>query len=446
MVFDYYNLTEQPFGVTTDTRYLYLGATHREALASLLYSVSTGRGFTALIAKPGMGKTTLLFDFLRMVEESTRTVFLCQSWYSPSGFLRSLLADLDLDDSADLVHMHRKLNDCLIAESNAGRQLVLVIDEAQNLRKPVLEIVRMLSNFETPRRKLMHIVLAGQPQLAETLSSPGLSQLRQRISIVARLQPFTVDETQLYIDHRLRVAGYNVAVPLFTKPAVAMIASYSEGIPRNINNICFNAMAIGCVLKQRPIGVDVLKEVLADLDLRPLCPKSPNPLPTDASAPVTSTLEDNRRPTSFLRSWARRLALSGALMAAVASPLLLGNRTDMNSHAVQAENSLQNSATQATVNTVASSVPSELPKPLQVTVPARPSARIVRVGPKETLYRICIKHFGEYNPAILEELLAMNPGLQSSSRIRPGQEIRIPASWNPMRTVLAKGSITGSCF
>src|ERR1017187_5283923 len=139
MVTDYYNLAEQPFGVTPDTRYLYLSPTHREALASLLYGVQSGRGFMSIIAKPGMGKTTLLFQVLRQLEHSARTVFLFQTLCSPEDLLRSLLHDLGLDDqSGDLVRMHSQLNECLLSESRRGRRLVVVIDEAQTLSDSVL--------------------------------------------------------------------------------------------------------------------------------------------------------------------------------------------------------------------------------------------------------------------------------------------------------------------
>ena len=273
MVLDYYKLAEQPFGVTPDPRYLFLSPTHREALASAVYGVTAGRGFTALIAKPGMGKTTLLFDLLNKVREQARTAFLFQWQCGPRDLLRSLLEDLGIEHKGDdIAKMQRKLNECLLSEASKGKQLVVVIDEAQNLGDSVLEVLRMLSNFETPQEKLMHFILAGQPQLAEKLNSPSLLQLRQRISIIARLKPFTAEETQLYIDHRLRVAGYGFERPLFTTPALAMITERSEGIPRNINNLCFNAMSLGCVNKQKTIDTDVIREVLVDLDLGSLFP------------------------------------------------------------------------------------------------------------------------------------------------------------------------------
>jgi general secretion pathway protein A len=225
MFLDFYNLREEPFGVTPDPRYLHLSSTHREALASLVYGVSVGRGFMTLIARPGMGKTTLLFQLLQHFERSARTVFLFQTQSTPRDFLRSLLNDLGVESGdGDAVRMHSKLNDVLLHESRSGKRFVAVIDEAQNLEDSVLEVVRMLSNFETSRDKLIQIILAGQPQLADKLRSPNMVQLRQRISIVGHLDPFDAVETNLYIDHRLRIAGHNFASQLFTRQARAIIA------------------------------------------------------------------------------------------------------------------------------------------------------------------------------------------------------------------------------
>ncbi len=267
MVLDFYNLREQPFGVTPDPRFLCLGPSHREALASLSYGIQTGRGFMAIIADPGMGKTTILSQLLKQLEGTARTAFVFQTLFSAEDLIRSVLRDLGIADGNDLVQMQAQLNDVLAAEARQGRKVVVVIDEAQNLDHAALESLRMLSNFESPKEKLMQIVLGGQGQLREKLASPELLQLRQRMSIVARLHRFNVEETQLYIAHRLRVAGRTSEVPLFTPGAEALIAKCSDGIPRNINNICFNALSLGYVLKQHTIEKGVIREVLDDLDL-----------------------------------------------------------------------------------------------------------------------------------------------------------------------------------
>lgn len=444
MLLDFYNLTEQPFGVTPDPRYLYFSPTHREALASLLFSVSAGRGFATLIARPGMGKTTLLFDFLKMTQQSAKSVFLCQAQYSPRDFLRCLLGDLDIeDDGVDYVRMHKKLNDCLLAEAKSGRQLVVVIDEAQNLDPSVLEVVRMLSNFETPQRKMMHLVLAGQPQLAQVLSSPFMVQLRQRISIVARLKPLTLDETQIYIDHRLRVAGYSNTNPLFTKPAVELIAVHSEGIPRNINNISFNAMALACALKQKSIGPDVVQEVLADLDLCSLCPGAEvheaitpttpvaaTVLPVSLPNPLPALLNDNRRSFTIFLNWARSSVLAASLLALIAWPLLRANHGKPNLTAVEAQDP-QPASAQPVIQSLGSglrNVPAAnlLPVSQINTVPTPPTMRTIIVQPNDSLNTICVQNFGAYNRAVLKQLLNANPDLDNPSLIQPGQEIHIP--------------------
>jgi type II secretory pathway predicted ATPase ExeA len=281
MILNFYRLAEPPFGVSPDPQFLYLGKTHREALACLVHGLTARRGFTTLIAGAGMGKTTLLYLLLRELQPTTRTAFLSHAHCSARELLLNLLTSLGIEDSGDsFLQMHKKLNDALVREYNSQRlwwrfgtqvkRFVVVIDEAQDLAEPTLELLRVLSNVETPREKLMHFVLSGHPQLAEKLASPQLIQLRQRVSIIARLEPFDAEDTRQYIDHRLRVAGYDFARPLFTPSALDLITGSARGIPRNINNVCFNALSLGYVNRQQTIDVNVIQEVLRDLDLQKL--------------------------------------------------------------------------------------------------------------------------------------------------------------------------------
>jgi len=169
-----------------------------------------------------------------------------------------------------------------------------VVDEAQNLEPEVLETLRLLSNFETSKAKLMHIILAGQPALAQKLSSPGLSQLRQRVSIVQGLAPLPAWEVKNYVEHRLRIAGYR-GNPIFTSEVYDSIATATEGIPRNINNFCFNALSLACAMRKRIVDLSVVKEVMADLDLQKLTwglPSDSPSLETPYNAvPVAATAE-----------------------------------------------------------------------------------------------------------------------------------------------------------
>jgi general secretion pathway protein A len=288
---DYYGLSEQPFGVTPDLRFLYLGSKHRQALDVLNYGTELNRGFLTLIAKPGMGKTSLLFQYLEGLREKARTVFLFQTDCDSADFMRYLLADLGLDGSGmGLPAMRAMLSQVLLHEMNNGRPFVLVIDEAQNLDEKVLESIRLLSNFETPWMKLMQIVLAGQPQLADKLAQPSLAQLRQRISFSVRIDPFTREEVDQYVDHRLWIAGFK-GTSLFTDGARELLAERSEGIPRTINNMCFCAMSFAWAMKQRTIGREMMQEVLADLQhgCEPESRTSNPPIPHSVSVPPVRT-------------------------------------------------------------------------------------------------------------------------------------------------------------
>lgn len=276
MLLRYYGFREDPFGASPDSRCLYASPSHCEALASLKYGFSSNRGFIALIAQPGMGKTTLLFRFLEEIRASARTAFIfdIDPQCEPREIVRYILRDIGIVPGRDHAEMHEQLNLAVVAEARAGRRFVVVIDEAQNLSDEALEVVRMLTNFETPRAKLMQVVLAGQPQLSDKLMKPSLLQLRQRISTFCRIEPLTTDETRAYIDHRLKFVGYD-GPPLFTPEAISRITEASHGIPRNINNVCFNALSLCCALKRKQVDGSMIAEVLADQQLMPRAAESP---------------------------------------------------------------------------------------------------------------------------------------------------------------------------
>jgi hypothetical protein len=230
----------------------------------------------------------------------------------------------------DLPAMHEALNRLLTDEMRAGRRFVLVVDEAQNLEEKVLESIRLLSNFETPWMKLMQIVLAGQPQLADRLASPSMAQLRQRVSIVMRIQPFTPKEVDAYIDHRLWIGGCD-RPSLFTANARKLIAEHSEGIPRNINNLCFNALSLGCALKRKTIDRDVILEVISDLDLEPLREKPT--IPTARPEPSVQTHAQTPRRTipavrrqSMFAGWLFKIAIASVLLLSLSWAAVPANR------------------------------------------------------------------------------------------------------------------------
>jgi type II secretory pathway predicted ATPase ExeA/outer membrane protein OmpA-like peptidoglycan-associated protein len=263
----HFGLRENAFGVTPDPRYLFLSQTHGEALASLVNGIDCDFGFQVLVAQPGMGKTTLLFNFLERFRTTAHTAFLFQPQPNPCELLQSVLFELGTNsEETSLRKLSEQLNQVLTQASRDRRRVIVVFDEAQNLDFSVLEALRQLSNFETASAKLMQIVLAGQPQLAKRLALPEQEQLMQRISSFGRLSPLALHETKAYIEHRLETAGYRGA-DLFTPGAIRNIWEQSRGIPRNINKLCFSAMLLAFAEQGKFIDERIAGDAARDLDL-----------------------------------------------------------------------------------------------------------------------------------------------------------------------------------
>ncbi len=263
----HFGLRENAFGVTPNPRFLFLSQTHREGLASLINGIDCDFGFQVLVAQPGMGKTTLLFNFLERFRTTAHTAFLFQPQPNPCELLQSVLLELGTSsEETSLRKLSEQLNQVLTRAAEEHKRVIVVIDEAQNLDFAVLEALRQLSNFETASNKLMQIVLAGQPQLAKRLALPEQEQLMQRISAFGRLSPLALNETQAYIDHRLATAGYQ-GPHLFTQGAIRNIWDRTRGVPRNINTLCFNAMLLAFAEHAKSIDGRIVEDAARDLDL-----------------------------------------------------------------------------------------------------------------------------------------------------------------------------------
>ncbi|MGC2660278.1 MAG: AAA family ATPase, partial [Bryobacteraceae bacterium] len=349
--------------------------------------------------------------------------------------LRALLAGLGVQDTQEsLSHRQSRLMEALLAQARLGKRVVVVIDEAQNLDDSVLELIRMLSNFETPREKLVQIVLSGQLELAEKIASPDLEQLRQRVSIFSELTPLSREDTQLYIDHRLRIAGYSYAGPLFTRDALALIAEASRGIPRNINNLCFNALSLAYALQRKPIDSEIIQEVIADRDLGRFC-KRPN---------YASQSRMNERPAVRAFRPAKRIAPRPSerrqkVVFALAAVLALGGSLvairwrQENEAAIHAQieplpaaPTRSNSALPPPPALSDRSVP--LAEQSSEATDAVSHASTVSVKPGETLLEICVASFGRCNSEVLQEIRRLNPQMNNFDHIEPGQTIQLPLS------------------
>jgi general secretion pathway protein A len=248
MYLDFYGFREAPFSITPDPRFLYFSERHREALQHLLYGIRERKGFVQITGEVGAGKTTLCRAALEQLPPTVKTALILNPVMSSSQLLRTILTELGIDPPgrADRVAYLALLNEFLLAQVPLGHDVVLLIDEAQDLSPELLEQVRLLSNLETDRQKLLQIVLLGQPELKEMLDERRLRQLRQRITVRYHLTPLDRNETELYVYYRMQVAGGN-GTPTFSPWAMRRLFRYSGGIPRMINAVCDTALLAGYV-------------------------------------------------------------------------------------------------------------------------------------------------------------------------------------------------------
>ena len=270
MYTEFYGLRELPFELSPNPGYLLLTARHREALANLQYGITAKKGLTLLLGEAGTGKTTLVHAALQSEAcQSARILHLANPVLTRAEFIEflgrsfSLSRDAWTSKTAMLVELERELR----KRSEEGLTTALVVDEAQSLPDDLLEELRLLANIETPTEKLLPLVLAGQPELADRLNQPSLRQLKQRVALRCSLELLDLLETFAYVAGRLRTAGGKIT-DVFTREAVALIYTRSRGVPRMISVICDNAMVTGFAGGIRPIGPDIIEEVCSDFDLR----------------------------------------------------------------------------------------------------------------------------------------------------------------------------------
>ena len=446
MLLEHFKLFEQPFGVTPDPRFLYLGEQHREALASLVYTTDSNRGFVAMIAQPGMGKTSLLYNYLEMLRNRARTAFVFRTDCNAREFIRHVLLDLGIDSPMnDLPAMHDALNRVLMEEHRANRRFVLVIDEAQNLSEDVLESIRLLSNFETPWMKLMHIVLAGQPQLAEHLAKPSMMQLRQRISQIIRIEPFSLREVNAYMDRRLQAAGCR-DLSIFTDGARSAITELSGGIPRNINNICFNALSLACATKRNSVDRRTVAEVMSDLVIS-LTRDGETSLPEQPDERVQREIHARSRRENKghgLMGWIPRFSLTVLFVAIFAMAF-----------GIERRGLQQTVVDDAMIGEISSADPASTIDParkpegtstagdLSSATRAAPRAALV-VVPGQTLIGISHSELGRYDTKTLTEIQKLNPWMTDPNLIPVGQELLLPHSNGSSKTARRTAAPSGA--
>jgi general secretion pathway protein A len=278
----YYGFDEKPFSLTPDPKYFYRSESHANAFELLQYAIERREGFAVITGDIGTGKTTLCRALLEKIDRRTFTALLLNPFLSEEDLLRAILQDLGVVSRAEERQASRQpskqelvntLHDFLLSLVPLGGRAVLIIDEAQNLPLPILEQIRILSNFETDKEKLLQIFLVGQLNLIPLLRSPELRQLDQRVSIRYQLRPLTDEEVGAYVSHRLAIANGTKGV-VFAPAALRVIYDYSAGIPRLINMLCDRALLAGYTAQTTRIDEDLVVTAAEGLDLKPLARSS----------------------------------------------------------------------------------------------------------------------------------------------------------------------------
>ena len=266
MYLEYYGLKEAPFNITPNPRFLFFSAKHREAFNHLLYGIRERKGFVQLTGEVGAGKTTLCRALLDQLGPGFSTALILNPVLDCDQLVKAVAMELNLPSKGmDRLEMVAEINRFLLQQVEHKKDTALIIDDAQALSNELLEQLRLLSNLETDERKLLQIVLMGQPELRDRLNDHGLRQLRQRITVRYHLNPLRLGEVGQYIHHRLQVAGANGA-PYFTGAAVWRIHRYSRGIPRLINAVCDKCLLAGFVLQTERITFGMVGRAVRELE------------------------------------------------------------------------------------------------------------------------------------------------------------------------------------
>lgn len=271
MYCQFYGFKEKPFNITSDPGFFFLSRRHKEAIACLSYGIKERKGIITVTGEIGTGKTTLCRSFLNQLDKSVKTALVLNPYFSDVQLLELIVQDFGINiTKRSKLHIINALNAFLLSESAQGNNAVLIIDEAQNLSVRQLEQIRLLSNLETDKEKLLQIVLVGQPELREKLNLHQLRQIRQRITVDYHIEPLGCDELKNYIHHRISIAASSESPkkPSFSQEALDTIFNFSQGTPRIINLLCDRALLLGYIKEKETIGEAIVNECIKDIKVK----------------------------------------------------------------------------------------------------------------------------------------------------------------------------------
>jgi len=461
----YFGFVESPFSVTPDPRFFYINPLYQEVMAILHYGIEAKKAFIVITGEVGTGKTTLLRKLMRNLESTIHSVFIFNTHLDFNALLQLILRDLGLaTQEKNRLMMIEELNRYLIEQLNKGHIVALLIDEAQNLSDEALEGLRLLSNLETDKEKLLQTVLMGQPELEGKLARPRLRQLNQRVALHCQLAPLNGSEVAPYINFRLKAAGYN-GEDLFDAGAIEQIALYSKGIPRLVNIICDNALLNAYGTSQKRVAREIINEVASDLRLK----TQPEAVSVNVPAmqvPVTGATQEDQRtaPAHRLQSQSNRAArvriaslsallllLVGAVFSQSMVPNLknfLGSRSEYPKPEARLQVSFSRSPETIDEPNAETKdlLPNEEPREANMNLERNPSptSPITAAGQEytvkanDTLIKLAERYYGAQWK--WEEIYAANKqSIRNPDYIYIGQKIAIPAVTES--TLLAKDPV-----
>ena len=441
---EFYGFSEAPFNVTPGARFLFLTHSHREALAAMMYGIKERKGFISVTGEVGTGKTTLIHALLKQRDEKLKTAFIFHTNITFEELLKNIFFELKIPLTEDgKPALLRFLNEYLIQSLSRDENFAVIVDEAQNLSMEVLEEVRMLSNLETPRMKLLQILLVGQPELEVKLNSESLRQLKQRIGIRRQISPLSQDESEKYIDHRLTLVGSS-SPKVFTSEAVSLICDYARGIPRTINILCDNALLIGYGLSSKKIGGKIVREAIGDMGGPTTVTPPSETVPTDLSRLYVRPQKVDRKSRTVFR-----LAIVIIVIVACLALLLLWGRgrgylqgaIDRSGNVHPGRNFMSRIVPGTiSADPAVTSLDIQTPSVGTLTRPGKPDQEppffsggtrevkkvVVVARERDCISSLVQKHYRVTNETLVDLLLESNPEITNVHMIRLNQEIRFP--------------------
>jgi general secretion pathway protein A len=439
---EYYGFSRMPFGESADREVFFKSETHKEALALTLYGIRERKGYIVIFGEQGMGKTTLIRQMMDQLDERTRVALISQSHDQYFTLLKELMEKLGLRakgvTKGSMLHeLYEYLTECLKKSEN----IVICLDDAHRMKDEIIEELRLLSNLETSRTKLIQIVIVGEPELDRRLNSKHMRQIRQRIQILHRLLPLGHDESLKYIEHRLTWAGGSSG-NVFTPEALASICKYAGGIPQNINALCDRALTLGSERSEKPVSAQTVGDARKTAALL---------IQASSSSPSIAGAAKSALRSPWLYA-ALAVAVAGVFLGSYylspTSRIAPGSAVVQPAPSHKASVSDDAVGTQSTKGAKAPGPPAEKPE----TQPAPPAARVpvsvaqeptdanvpvkeVTVTEGATLSSIATRHYGFVNATVLDCILEANPEIADVDFIRAGSQVLLPQAVGKARFV-----------